>query len=136
MIEVAWLVAGLKSRATILATLILCVGLISGCAMTNAPPREVTVIARGMTFVLAGAPDTPNPVIPLNAGERVRLVLKNEAPGLLHDIQIPAWKVQVDQTRAGQSAEVIFTVPSAVGRYQYLCRPHSELMKGFVEVVP
>ena len=104
--------------------------------MSGRTPREVTVVARGMTFVLADAPDTPNPVIQLRAGERVRLVLKNEAPGLLHDIQIPAWKVQVDQIRAGQRAEVAFTVPSDVGRYQYRCRPHSELIKGFVEVVP
>lgn len=123
--------AGLRSRAT----LVLCVGMIAGCAMSNTT-REVTVIARGMTFVLAGAPDTPNPVIPLRAGERLRLVLKNEAPGLLHDILIPAWRVQVDQIRAGQSAEVIFTVPSTVGRYEYLCQPHAELMKGFVEVTP
>jgi plastocyanin len=107
----------------------------SGCAVVG-QPREVTVIARGMTFVLADEPDTPNPVIQLRAGERVRLVLKNEAPGLLHNIRIPLWNVEVNQIRAGQTAEVAFTVPSALGRYEYLCRPHSELMKGFVEVVP
>lgn len=114
-------------------SLLLCLGPIVACAVDSAP-REIVVIARGMTFVLASDPDTPNPVIPLRTGERVRLVLKNEAPGLLHDIQIPAWRVQVDSIRVGQSAEVIFTVPSTVGRYQYRCRPHGELMKGFVEV--
>ena len=136
MIGVASRVAGPPSRAATLATLTLSLGFTVGCGMVNQDPRTVTLVARGMTFVLDDAPDTPNPVIPLRAGERVQLVLKNQAPGLLHDIQIPAWKVQVEQIRAGQSAEVIFTVPSAVGRYQYLCRPHSELMKGFVEVAP
>lgn len=117
-------------------TLLASVALSAACAMLSRTPREVTLVARGMTFVLADAPDTPNPVIQLRAGELVRLVLRNEAPGLLHNIQIPAWKIQVDQIRAGQRADVMFTVPSTVGRYQYLCRPHSELMKGFVEVVP
>ena len=106
---------------------------LSGCAVKPAP-REIIVLARGMTFVLASDPEAPNPVIPLRAGEHVRLVLRNEAPGLLHDFQIPAWNVQVDQIRAGETSEVTFTVPSAAGRYQYLCRPHSEMMKGFVEV--
>jgi plastocyanin len=126
----------LGGRVVLLLSLLASVALSAGCAMLSGAPREVTIVARGMTFVLANAPDTPNPVIQLRAGERVRLVLKNEAPGLLHNIQIPAWKVQVDQIRAGQRAEVAFTVPSTVGRYQYLCGPHSELMKGFVEVVP
>jgi hypothetical protein len=117
-----------------LAGMILCAALLAGCGANGGTPREVDVIARGMTFVLPTAPDTPNPVIPLRAGERVRLVLKNEAPGLLHDIRIPAWGIEVEQIRAGQIAEVVFTVPGTVGRFQYLCRPHSELMKGFVEV--
>ena len=94
------------------------------------------LVARGMTFALADEPDVPNPVITVHAGERVRLVLKNEAPGLLHDIAIPAWDVQVEQIRAGESAEVTFTVPSDPGRHEYRCRPHSEMMTGFVEVAP
>ena len=89
-----------------------------------------------MTFVLADEPDEANPVISMRAGERVRLVLKNEAPGLLHDLGIPEWGVQVTQIRAGESAEVTFTVPTQTGQYEYLCRPHSELMKGVVEVTP
>ena len=89
-----------------------------------------------MTFVLADEPEVASPVIKLRAGERVRLVLKNEAPGLLHDFQIPEWGVQVTQIRAGETAEVTFTVPSETGRFAYRCRPHSELMKGMVEVTP
>jgi plastocyanin len=91
-------------------------------------------VARGMTFVLEDRADIPNPVIPLRAGERVRVVLKNEAPGLLHDFVIPAWDVAIEQIRAGERREVTFAVPDRPGRVEYHCRPHSGLMNGFVEV--
>ena len=90
--------------------------------------------ARGMTFFTDDAPGQANPVIRLRAGERVRLVLKNEAPGLLHDVEIPALDVRLDQIRAGETADVTFTVPDSPGQHEYRCRPHSELMHGVVEV--
>jgi hypothetical protein len=125
---------GVMRRGLAPAMLAISLGAASACALLDSAPREVVVIARGMTFVLASDSDTPNPVIALRAGERVRLVLRNEAPGLLHDFRIPDWHVQLNQIRSGETSEVTFTVPSVVGRYQYLCRPHSEMMKGFVEV--
>ena len=78
----------------------------------------------------------PNPRIQLRAGERVRLVLRNEAPGLLHDIAIPALDVQLEQMRAGESRDVIFTVPAVHGQHEYLCQPHAAMMKGIVEIAP
>jgi plastocyanin len=104
-----------------------------GCSH-RLPTREVTLVARGMTFMFAQSPGDSNPVIRLRAGERVRLVLKNEAPGLLHDLEIPALNVQLEQIRAGQSTDSTFTVPNKPGRHEYRCRPHSELMHGIVEV--
>jgi hypothetical protein len=94
----------------------------------------VLLLARGMTYVVASMPDDPNPTLHFRAGERIRLVLKNEAPGLLHDFEIPAWNVRVEQLRAGESGEVIFTVPDRPGSEDYRCRPHAELMHGTVEV--
>jgi plastocyanin len=105
----------------------------AGC-LAASPPREIVVLARGMTFVLAEQPDVPNPVIPLRAGERVRIVLRNEAPGLLHDFTIPDWDVEIDQVRDGESGEVVFVVPDRPGRAEYRCRPHAQLMFGFVDV--
>ncbi len=122
-----------RSCFSCLAAAVACLAMLAACGANNTP-REITLIARGMTFVLADDLDTPNPVIELRAGEQVRLVLKNEAPGLLHDIEIPAWEVRTKSIRAGQSTEVMFTVPSALGRTEYRCRPHAELMHGFVEV--
>ncbi len=89
-----------------------------------------------MTFTLAGDAKLLNPVIAVRAGERIRLVLKNEAPGLLHDIEIAAWDVQVNQIGAGETADVTFVVPNQPGRYEYRCRPHAEMMSGFIEVTP
>jgi len=89
-----------------------------------------------MTFSLADDAQQLNPVIAVRAGERIRLVLKNEAPGLLHDIEIAAWDVQVSQIRAGERADVTFVVPNQPGRYEYRCRPHAEMMSGFFEVTP
>ena len=104
-----------------------------GCGYSR-PARQVTLVARGMTFILEESPGDPNPVIALRAGERVRLVLKNDAPGLLHDVEIPALNVALDQIRAGQAADITFTVPDTPGRHEYRCRPHAEMMHGVVEV--
>ena len=104
-----------------------------GCGNAE-PARQVTLVARGMTFVLEGAADAPNPRIPMRTGERIRLVLKNDAPGLLHDVEIPALDVRVDQIRAGQSTDITFTVPDKPGEHEYRCRPHAEMMHGVVEV--
>ena len=38
-------------------------------------------------------------------------MLKNEAPGLRHDLAIPAWNVALDPIASGESAQVTFTVP-------------------------
>lgn len=104
------------------------------------PARDVTLVARGMIFVLDGEEGedagAPNPVVRLRAGERVRLVLRNEAQGLLHDVEIPAWKIAVPEIRAGETAAVTFTVPDTPGEYEYRCRPHAEMMRGIVSVVP
>lgn len=107
-----------------------------GCAGAPPEPRDVTLVARGMAFELVGGDGTPNPVIIVRAGERIRVVLRNEAPGLLHDFRIPAWKVQTEQIRAGQTTEVVFTVPSTPGLVPYECHPHAELMKGSIEIRP
>jgi heme/copper-type cytochrome/quinol oxidase subunit 2 len=105
-------------------------------AACSAPegPREIAIVARGMTFMLPSDPDTPNPVIRVRPGEHITLTLLNDAPGLMHDFRIPAWHVKTDQIRGGESTTVSFAVPSEVGRYEYTCGPHSTMMQGFIEV--
>jgi hypothetical protein len=51
-------------------------------AVNQAPDREITLVARGMAFYYLGDPVVPNPPIFVNAGERVRIVLRNDDRGI------------------------------------------------------
>jgi len=120
----------LFGRALVIGTLLVAVG----CSPEI--PRDILVVARGMTFTLPSDPETVNPVIRVRAGERLRLTLRNDAPGLMHNFEIPAWAIKTAQIRGGASTSVTLTVPGQEGRYQYICAPHANLMRGFVEVAP
>lgn len=109
--------------------------LLAASACAGGPePREITLITRGMAFVFEGEGHETNPIIRVAPGERVRITLRNEAPGLIHDLQIPAWNLGTPPLRAGETATLDFTVPAGEGRYEYHCTPHSTMMRGFVEV--
>jgi plastocyanin len=107
---------------------------VAACSPHPGPTRDVVIVARGMAFVLEGTSE-PNPVFTLRAGERVRLVLVNDAPGLLHDLVIPGLQVEIDQLRMGERGEAVLTVPDTPGRFEYHCRPHAAMMSGFVDVI-
>jgi plastocyanin len=113
---------------------VLMLAILSGCA--RAPTREVTLVATGMSFALATQLDEVNPGLAFRAGERVRLVLRNNAPGLRHDVAIPAWDVATEQIGFGETAQVTFTVPAVDGPVDYYCRPHATMMRGRVTVRP
>jgi plastocyanin len=106
----------------------------TSASCSHAAAREVTLVARGMTFALADRPDAANPVLRLRAGERVRLVLRNEAPGLVHDVAIPAWGVATEAVPGGQSTAITFVVPEEAEAVAYQCRPHAAMMTGRIDV--
>ena len=99
-------------------------------AVTRTPDREITLVARGMAFYLLGDPSTPNPTIRVKAGERVRVVLRNDDRGITHDFAVPAIDAAVDQLDWNEDDDVTFDVPSTPGRYEYICRPHMLMMRG------
>jgi plastocyanin len=103
-------------------------------ACGRAPVREVVLLAKEMAFVLADDPETMNPALTFEPGERVRLMVKNEAPGLRHDLVIPAWGVAVEPIGFGERTAVTFTVPPDGARVEYYCRPHASMMRGLVNV--
>jgi hypothetical protein len=96
--------------------------------------REITLVSRGMAFYLLGDPVTPNPVIRLNAGERVRIVLRNEDRGITHDFAVPAFDEALDRIDWNEEGQVTFDVPKTAGRYEYICRPHMLMMRGQIIV--
>lgn len=96
-------------------------------------PREVVLVARGMRFYLDGHPEA-NPTIALEAGERVRLVLRNEDPGVTHDFAVAAWGVATGALQGRGVAVVEFRAPGRPGAYRYRCTPHPLMMSGALEV--
>ncbi|MDA1183734.1 MAG: cupredoxin domain-containing protein [Acidobacteria bacterium] len=103
-------------------------------ALTSTPTREVTLVARGMAFYIEGDAGTPNPTIEVKAGERVRIVLRNDDRGMRHDFAVPALAAAMDALRWNESADVIFDAPETPGTYQYECRPHRIMMRGVLRV--
>lgn len=96
-------------------------------------PREITLVAKKMAFYMDGR-SAPNPVIRLKPGERVRLTLKNEDKGVLHDFAIRDLGVGLPTLKGAESASVVFDVPPKTAEYRYICRPHSKMMSGKIEV--
>jgi plastocyanin len=96
-------------------------------------PREIVLVARDMSFYLDGA-SGENPTLRLKAGEHVRLVLRNEEPGVVHDFAVSAWKVGTRRLQARETDTVTFRVPDTPGQHAYLCNPHASMMRGIIEV--
>jgi plastocyanin len=102
-------------------------------ALTRPSPREITLTVRGMAFYLDGN-ELPNPAITLNAGERVRVVLRNEERGVNHDFAVPAMRAALEPIGWNESSDVTFMAPETPGEYDYWCRPHMLMMRGKIVV--
>ena len=102
--------------------------------MTTSPSREITLVARDMAFYVDGDFAHPNPVIDVKAGEQVRIRLRNGDRGMTHDFAVPALKAVMEGVTWNEQGEVQFTVPRAIGTYDYLCRPHAPMMRGTLRV--
>jgi hypothetical protein len=98
-------------------------------------PRDLLLVARGLSFTMPNDVSRSNPPITLAPGERVRVTLRSEAHGLIHDFQIPAWNVKTDRVRGGESTSVLFVVPATAGRVKYVSGPHADTVHGVIEVV-
>ena len=96
--------------------------------------REIPLVARGMAFYLADDPSTANPSIHVRAGERVRFVVRNETPGMAHDLAIPSLGIVVPPLSQGETGNADLVVPGQPGVFEYQCRPHAVMMKGTLVV--
>jgi plastocyanin len=120
-----------RTAATVVAVMLLAVLL---PALTAKPTREIVLVTSGMAFYIEGDAGTPNPTIEVKAGERVRIVVRNQDRGMTHDFAVPAVAAAMDAIRWNQSADVTFDVPDTPGTYQYECRPHRLMMRGLLRV--
>jgi plastocyanin len=102
--------------------------------MTKVPAREITLVARDMSFYLDGDFEHPNPVIAVKAGEHVRIVVRNEERGMKHDFALPVAAARTALLRWNEQGGVTFEAPATPGSYEYLCTLHSAMMKGTLQV--
>ena len=102
--------------------------------MTTTPAREITLVARNMAFYADGDFEHPNPVIAVRAGERVRVVMRNDERGMTHDFALPAADARMDLLDWNEQGEVTFEAPATPGIYEYACTPHRLMMKGTLKV--
>jgi plastocyanin len=120
----------------VLAAVLVFVALATGAIVLSArvpAPREIRIVAHDMAFYLEGQTD-PNPTLHLRAGETVRLVLRNDDPGMTHDLAILDWKAATKRIEGGEEAAVTFRVPDQASSRIYKCRPHSRMMQGTILV--
>jgi plastocyanin len=103
-------------------------------AVTRTPTREVALVVKGMAFYLESDLTTPNPTIEVKAGERVRVVVRNQDRGLTHDFAVPLIGAVMNEIPWNQSDELVFDVPDEPGIYEYVCRPHRLMMRGTIRV--
>jgi plastocyanin len=103
-------------------------------AVSSTPTREVTLVVKGMAFYLEDDLRTANPTIDVKAGERVRIVMKNQDRGLTHDFAFPASRALSKELTWNQTGQVSFKAPRQPGAYEYYCQPHRLMMKGIIRV--
>ncbi len=103
-------------------------------ALSKTPSREITLIAKDMAFYLESDLKTPNPTLDIKAGERVRITLRNQERGIIHDFAVPVLKKSLDQLGWNESDDVVFSAPKKPGTYQYECQPHRLMMRGTIRV--
>ena len=109
------------------------VGLVTPAA--DPVSREITLVARDMAFYLSEQTQAgPNPTLQLKVGEQVRIVLRNQDPGIVHTFAIKPWNASMT-LRHDETASMLVRAPRRPGRYEYVCTPHSTMMAGVIEVV-
>src|SRR5687767_1124280 len=102
-------------------------------ANRTAAPREIVLIARDMAFYVEGS-DVPNPTIVLSPTEEIRLVVRNQDPGIVHGLSTGLLRRTIDRIEAGKTEKIRMRAPSKPGRYEYVCPPHAQMMKGVLLV--
>jgi hypothetical protein len=118
---ISWAIVGLLSIGLI--------GLIPLVAGSKPEPREIRLVARNMTFYLDGE-SAPNPTLKVKAGEEIRIVLRNEEPGMTHDFAVASLSVGVEPLRGLGVVSLVFRAPAQPGSHEYVCTPHSMMMRG------
>jgi plastocyanin len=120
------------TRAVLIAVAFVAVGLTAlmpAVATPRTGPREIVLVVRNMAFYLEGS-EEPNPTIVLKASEHVRITVKNQESGITHALSIVPFRASIDRIEPGSTRGMQFQAPGKPGRYEYVCPPHAQMMKG------
>ena len=91
--------------------------------------RDIRIVARDMAYYVESLSDR-NPTLQLTAGEQVRVTLRNEDSGMLHDFGIPVLDLGTGTVPFGTEKTITFKVPATSTGLTYVCTPHSAMMSG------
>ena len=130
--------ARLRNLSILVGLVLLGVFTVTVWAFTGrAEEREIVLHARGMAFYLPASVE-PNPTLRVAAGERVRVTVVNDDPGVKHDLAVAALGLTVAPlaTTAGSRGSAVLEAPEVPGRYPYVCTFHAQMMRGTLEVAP
>ena len=97
-------------------------------------PREVLIAVRQMAFYLGEDRSSPNPVIRVAPGERIRLTLISEDPGFDHNFVVGAWHLTTSMLHGEGTTSRVFQAPREPGTATYVCSLHEAMMKGTIVV--
>ena len=89
--------------------------------------REIVLEARELAF------SGDNPTLTFKQGERVRLIVRNSDPGVLHSITLPGIEDGILHVAYGDEKVIEFTARRP-GTYEYVCPQHLPLMQGKIVV--
>jgi plastocyanin len=117
----------------IVVALLAAAALLPMMGLSREHEREVRMVALDRTFYLEGQ-STPNPTLKVRAGERIRLVLRNQDDGMRHDLRIREWNVAVPAIDGKGERVLTFRVPDTRGTASYACTPHSSSMLGLIQI--
>ena len=122
-----------NARSTLVFLAFALVALILVIATPRATGREIVLVARDMTFYLEGS-DVPNPTLTVKCGEEIRVIVRNEDPGITHALGIASLAASIERISPGATGSLLFRAPTDVGRHEYVCPPHAEMMRGVLLV--
>jgi len=95
--------------------------------------RDVHLVIRDMAYYLDGKGD-PNPTLEFRRGERVRLKVTSDDPGMEHDFVVKNWKVATKSIQGRGEESVNIRIPKHAGTDTYFCTPHAAKMRGTIVV--
>jgi plastocyanin len=96
-------------------------------------PREIVLVAKQMAFY-AGDSTVTNPTIHMAPGERIRITLVNDDPGVGHDFAVSPWSLQTPVLRGKGRTSIVIQAPEQRGTTEYVCSLHASMMTGTIQV--